>query len=211
MSRAMVWLQMGDFARGWPECAWRLCSPDLPIHRLRGPLWDGSELRGKTILIAAEQGLGDTIQFIRYAPWVARRAGRVVVTCAPGLRRLLASCAGVDEVVCDGEPLPEYACYAPVMSLPAILGTTPETIPAEVPYLRADRLPGQDLPDALTDTAGYKVGVVWQGNPRHTKDRERSFRLAHFAPWPGCRACGSSACKRILAWSRSAKCPDAFR
>ena len=78
----MVWLQSGDFARGWPECEWRLRGQDLPIHRLPQPVWDGAELGGRTILIVAEQGLGDTIQFIRYAPLVARRGGRVVVTCA---------------------------------------------------------------------------------------------------------------------------------
>ena len=81
MSRAMVWLQMGNFEQGWPEAEWRLQNPDLFVHRLHGPVWDGAELGGSTILIVAEQGLGDTIQYIRYASLAVRRGGRVVVTC----------------------------------------------------------------------------------------------------------------------------------
>ncbi len=182
MSRAMVWLQSGDFARGWPECEWRLRGQDLLIHRLQGPIWDGAELGGRTILIVAEQGLGDTIQFIRYAPLVARRGGRVVVTCVRVLSRILATCPGVDQVIIEGDPLPEFACHAPVMSLPAILGTTLQTIPAEVPYLAADPSLVARWRDALDGIDEFKIGVVWQGNPVHTKDRERSFRLAQLEP-----------------------------
>ncbi len=182
MARAMVWLQMGDFARGWPECDWRLGAEDLFIHRLHGPVWDGGPLDGRTILVAAEQGLGDTIQFIRYAPLLARRGGRVVVTCARSLCQILASCPGVDQVILEGDSLPEYACYAPVMSLPAILGTTLETIPVEVPYLAADPARVAAWGQALGKTSEFKIGVVWQGNPIHTKDRERSFHLMHLEP-----------------------------
>ncbi|MGZ5983257.1 MAG: tetratricopeptide repeat protein, partial [Isosphaeraceae bacterium] len=182
MSRAMVWLQMGDFARGWPECEWRLRGQDLLIHRLPQPVWDGSELGGRTILLVAEQGLGDTIQFIRYAPLVARRGGRVVVSCARMLGQILATCPGVDQVIIEGDPLPEFACHAPVMSLPAILGTTLQTIPVEVPYLAADPSLVARWRDALDGIDEFKVGVVWQGNPVHTKDRERSFRLAQLEP-----------------------------
>ena len=182
MSRAMVWLQSGDFARGWPECEWRLRGQDLLIHRLPQPVWDGSELDGRTILIVAEQGLGDTIQFIRYAPLVARRGGRVVVSCARMLSQILATCPGVDQVIIEGDPLPEFACHAPVMSLPAILGTTLQTIPVEVPYLAADPPLVARWRDALDGIDEFKIGVVWQGNPVHTRDRERSFRLAHLEP-----------------------------
>ena len=162
----------------------RVAAPrqDLPIHRLRGPVWDGTELGGRTILIVAEQGLGDTIQFIRSAPLVARRGGRVVVSCARMLSQILATCPGVDQVIIEGDPLPEFACHAPVMSLPAILGMTLQTIPAEVPYLAADPSLVARWRDALDGIDEFKIGVVWQGNPVHTKDRERSFRLAHLEP-----------------------------
>ena len=178
----MVWLQMGDFARGWPECEWRLRGQDLLIHRLPQPVWDGADLGGRTILIVAEQGLGDTIQFIRYAPLVARRGGRVVVICARMLSRILATCPGVDQVIIEGDPLPEFACHAPVMSLPAILGTTLQTIPVEVPYLEADPSLVVRWRDVLDGIDEFKIGVVWQGNPVHTRDRERSFRLAQLEP-----------------------------
>ena len=102
------------------------------------PVWDGTPLDGRTILICTEQGLGDSLQFIRYATRVARAGGRVVVACPPILARILRSCPGVDEVVSEGSSLPEFDCYAPVMSLARILGTTLETIPAEVPYLSAE-------------------------------------------------------------------------
>ena len=173
MSRAMIWLQSGDFARGWPECEWRLRGQDMLIHRLPQPVWDGAELGGRTILIVAEQGLGDTIQFIRYASLVARRGGRVVVSCARMLSQILATCPGVDQVIIKGVPLPEFACHAPVMSLPAILGTTLQTIPVEVPYLAADPSLVARWRDALDGIDEFKIGVVWQGNPVHTKDRER--------------------------------------
>ena len=182
MSRGMVWLQTGDFARGWPECEWRLQGPNQPVNRLSQPVWDGGELRGRTILIIAEQGLGDTIQFIRYAPLVAHRGGRVVVICVQALGRLLATCPGVDKVVIEGDKLPEIACHIQVMSLPAIFATTLQTIPSKIPYLEADPSLVQRWRDELLGINEFKIGVVWQGNPDHTKDRERSFRLSHLAP-----------------------------
>jgi Tfp pilus assembly protein PilF len=182
MSRALVWLQMGNFEQGWPECEWRLSDPNLFIHRLHGPVWDGKELDGHTIVIVAEQGLGDTIQYIRYASIVARRGGRVVVTCARVLSKILATCPGVDQIVVEGDTLPDYSCNAPVMNLPAILGTTLQTIPAEIPYLAADPAYVARWRDELQGIKEFKIGVVWQGNPLHTKDRDRSFRLAHLQP-----------------------------
>ena len=138
MARAMVWIQMGDFAHGWTECEWRLRGQDSPIPRFPQPVWDGRPLEGQTILIHAEQGLGDTLQFIRYAPMVAGRGGRVIVACSPLLKEILRRCPGVSDVVIPGERLPEFACYAPVMSLPRIFGSTLDTIPATVPYLNVD-------------------------------------------------------------------------
>jgi Tfp pilus assembly protein PilF len=182
MSRAMVSIQMGDLMRGFAECEWRLRGSDLPIHRLPQPLWDRSPLDGRTILICAEQGLGDTLQFIRYATLAARRGGRVLVACTPLLARILATCPGVDAVVCEGSTPPEFACYAPVMSLARILGTTLETIPAEVPYLFPEPSLQAVWREELGGIPELKIGVVWQGNPLHSKDHERSFRLAYLEP-----------------------------
>jgi Tfp pilus assembly protein PilF len=181
-ARAMVWIQMGDFVRGWPECEWRLSGVKQPIPHVDRPVWDGSPLAGRTIVIIAEQGLGDTLQFIRFAPEAARRGGNVIVFSTPILSRILASCPGVKRVVTDPRALPDFACYAPVMSLPRILGTTLETIPADLPYLAPEPATSAAWQAELGAKEGFKIGVVWQGNPIHTKDRERSFRLAQLAP-----------------------------
>ena len=145
MSRALCWLQMGDFERGWAEYEWRLKCKEFSIPAFRQPLWDGSPLEGRSILLYADHGLGDSIQFIRYAPLVKARGGRVIVACQQPLARLLATCPGIDQVVAEGSLLPEFAFYAPLMSLPRILGTSLASIPAEVPYLTADTALGGTL------------------------------------------------------------------
>ena len=139
-NRALVWLLTGDFERGWPEFEWRWQTKTMRGSRpsFVQPLWDGSSLTGKTILLQAEQGLGDTIQFIRYAALVKNRGGYVIVECQPALVALLQSCPGADRVVAQGSQLLPFDVQVPLMSLPRILGTTPSTIPAAVPYLTAD-------------------------------------------------------------------------
>ena len=106
----------------------------------------------------------------------------MVVACAQALARILATCPGVDAVISEGSPLPEFSCHAAVMSLARILGTTLETIPGEVPYLFAEPSLVDRWRAELGGIEEFKVGVVWQGNPNHTKDRERSFRLAQLEP-----------------------------
>jgi tetratricopeptide (TPR) repeat protein len=189
-SRAMVRIQLGDLPRGFAEVEWRLRDEHFPTDGLPQPVWDGSRLEGRTLLICAEQGLGDTIQFIRFAGQASRLGARVVVVCSQALARIVATCPGVEGVVTAGSPLPLFSCHAPVMSLPRILGTTLETIPCEVPYL----FPEPSLVDhwrgELEDIKEFKVGVVWQGNPVHSRDRERSFRLSQLervARVPGVR------------------------
>ena len=138
LSRALAWLGMGDFERGWPEYEWRLKVSHFAIPPFRQPFWDGSPLDGRTILLYADHGLGDAIQFIRYVPMVRDRGGRVIVVCARPLARLLASCPGIDRVVVEGEGTADSDVYAPLMSLPGIFGSNLETLPAEVPYLFPD-------------------------------------------------------------------------
>jgi hypothetical protein len=145
-------------------------------------LWDGSDLHGRTILLWTEQGLGDSIQFVRYAPLVAARGGRVLLHVPESLAALLAACPGVGRVVTEDEPLPDFDCHAPLMSLPLLLGTTLESIPAAVPYLSADPARIERWRRELDGVAGLKVGVAWQGNPAHKKDRQRSFPLTRFEP-----------------------------
>jgi Tfp pilus assembly protein PilF len=178
LSRALSWLQMGDFKRGWAEYEWRLQCKEYAIPAFEKPLWDGRSLSGRTILLYADHGLGDTLQFIRYAPLVRERGGRVIVACQKKIARLIASCAGVEQIVVEGSPIPEFAVYAPLMSLPMIFGTTLSSVPANVPYLSADANEIIRWRAELGSSGGFKIGVIWQGNPQHRRDRERSFRLA---------------------------------
>src|SRR5262249_3475890 len=120
--------------------------------------------------------------FIRYAPLVKQRGGTVVVECQPALTRLLARTPGIDRLVASGPPLPPFEVHAPALSLPAIFGTALATTPAAVPYALPDPAQEQRWRDELSAVAGFKVGLNWQGNPQHKKDRQRSFALAQLAP-----------------------------
>jgi Tfp pilus assembly protein PilF len=182
LCRAMAWLQSGDYIRGWAEYEWRLKCKGQSIPPMSQPFWGGEPLDGRTILILAEQGLGDTLQFIRYATLVAKRGGRVIVACRQPLERIVASCPGVERVISEKMAVPEFDCYAPLLSLPRVFRTSLESVPAEVPYLAADPALVARWRDELGPIGGFKVGVVWQGNPDHSKDRERSFRLAQLGP-----------------------------
>src|SRR5262249_29467944 len=183
--RALWWLQRGDFGRGWPEYEWR--------GRLRGgsrrpvpqPPWDGSPFPGRTVLVYAEQAMGDTLQFIRYVPLVKQRGGSVVMEYQPSLLPLLAGCSGIDHLVPRGSPLPDCDFQVPLLSLPGVFGTTPATVPADVPYLSAEpeRVERwQRELASLGDPAELKVGIAWQGSPSFPGDRLRSILLAQFAP-----------------------------
>ncbi len=182
LSRSLLRLQMGDFAQGWSEYEWRFQCKEYAIPALRQPRWDGSRLDDRTILLYADHGLGDTLQFMRYAPLVCERGGRVLVACRKPLARILASCPGVSRVISEGATLPEFEVFAPLMSLPRILGTTLATVPARVPYLVADPALVARWRAELGQFGGFKVGIAWQGNSQYCKDRHRSFRLDQFEP-----------------------------
>jgi tetratricopeptide (TPR) repeat protein len=181
-NRALAWLQAGDFERGWAEYEWRWRRKKSPPRPFRQPRWDGAPLAGRTILLHAEQGLGDTLQFVRYAAAVKARGGTVVLAGPRALLPLLASAPGVDRLVDDTGALPETDVHAPLLSLPLLLGTTLATVPGEVPYLGADAARVGRWRERLRGLAGRKVGIVWQGNPGHQWDRHRSAPLAAFAP-----------------------------
>ena len=134
---ALLLLIQGNFAQGMAEYEWRWHKRDVTLYQFHQPRWDGSSLAGRTILLHFEQGLGDSLQFIRYASLVKQRGGRVVLGCSESLRPLLATCPGVDQAVSTTANL-HFDVYAPLLSLPRIFGTTVETIPADVPYLFAD-------------------------------------------------------------------------
>ena len=178
---AFILLLAGDFEHGFAEYEWRWQCPQhlesYPSRKLSQPLWDGSDLDGRTLLLHSEQGFGDTIQFIRYAPLIAQRGGRVVAECQEPLIRLLKTVAGIEQLVVRGNALPEFHVHAPLMSLPRILGTTLENIPAQVPYLIA---PKSSIKLKAASASQLKVGIVWAGSSTNQRDRTRSCFLSHF-------------------------------
>jgi tetratricopeptide (TPR) repeat protein len=185
MNRGMIQVSLGDFEHGWHELEWRWQQPGITRRDFTQPLWDGSDLKGKTLLLFAEQGFGDTFQFMRYPPLVHDRGGRVIVECQPSLVRVLANVQGVDRVVATGSALPPFDVQAPLFSLPAIVHTTLDSVPAAVPYLQPEAELVEKWRRVLADGNGasaFKVGIAWQGSPTYRYDRQRSISLRHFAP-----------------------------
>lgn len=205
-NRAFVWLAHGDYERAWPEHEWRLWCRKHRILPVPRPQWTGEDIRGRTILLHAEQGLGDVLQFIRFACPVKRRGARVIAACPDSTLRLIATCPGVDVVQDWYAPIPPCDVQSSLMSLPAVLGTTLQTLPGEYPYLFPDAatverwrpiveqsLASIAASEALGDRSlrrSFTIGVAWQGNPLNRIDRWRSFplgQLARLAEIPGVR------------------------
>ncbi|MGE3775953.1 MAG: tetratricopeptide repeat protein, partial [Pirellulaceae bacterium] len=178
----MMYLRRGEWEQGWAEYEWRLRCAESAVARCQHPRWDGSSLSEKTILLECEQGLGDSIQFVRFAPLAKRLGGRVVLECPPPLIPLLSTCAGVDSLVPRGAPRPAFDVHAPLLSVPGILKMTPATIPPAVPYLSADAERAGRWQAELSHRTGYKVGLIWRGSGTETCDRERSIPLAACEP-----------------------------
>ena len=180
---ALAYLRDGRLAEGWREHEWRWDFRELKLRRRKfaAPQWKGEPLDGATILLHAEQGLGDTLQFVRYAPLVAQRGGKVVLEVQPRLARLLEGMPGVRRVLARGTALPEFAWQCPLMSLPLAFATTVDTIPRRNPYIWANpeevermrlRWPGE----------GLRVGICWAGNPQYRSDEQRSMPLGALLP-----------------------------
>ncbi len=181
-NRSLVWLLEGKLAEGFAEYEWRWKCPELPERPFPQPLWDGSPLAGKRILLHAEQGFGDTLHFVRYAPLVHQRGGHVIVVCQRPLVDLLSRCQGVEQVVAQGDPLPPFDTHAPLLGLPRIFRTTLDSIPAQVPYVTVDPKAIEAWRGELAGVAELKVGIAWQGSRVHRRDKGRSIPLAQFAP-----------------------------
>jgi len=182
LNHALACLLLGDFERGLPEAEWGRRVPDAMVRSFPQPAWDGSALHGRLILLHAEQGLGDTLHFVRYAALVKKRGGRVIVEGPAALEPLLRSCPAIDRLVPAGAALPDFDVHAPLPSLPWLLGTTVSTIPADIPYVRADPRLSTSWRRDLGQPRSFRIGIVWQGNPVHARDRVRSAPLASMAP-----------------------------
>jgi len=201
---SVLLLLTGDYEHGWREYEWRWQRKNFPTlwPALPQPRWMGEDLTGKTLLVHTEQGYGDAIKFVRYVPMLAARGATVILMCQPALARLMRSVEGVNQIIPgirSPAELPPYDMHCPIMSLPFLLGTRLETVPANVPYLRPDPSLTQHWRAKIgAASAGpkigrhkvnsLKVGLAWAGNPDHIIDACRSAKLAHFAPLAGTNA-----------------------
>ncbi len=179
---ALARLTVGDFRAGWREYEWRWRSPRWRLRQrnFAQPQWLGdTPVEGRTVLLHAEQGMGDALQFVRYAPLLARRGARVVVEVPKPLTALLAQLETV-AVLARGDSLPAFDLHCPLMSLPLAFGTDVATIPAEIPYLRAPLERVAKWQNRLGERRAAKVGVVWEGSALHEDNRNRSVPLAQF-------------------------------
>ncbi len=175
-------LMRGDLAEGWDEYEWRLRSTERKGPRFPEQPWQGEILAGKHIYVQAEQGFGDTLQFARYLPPLAARAGKVTLRVHQQLLTLLReSLPGITVLGDRGDPA-HYDCDAVLLSLPRLFKTRLETIPAEVPYLRLPADVAERWNRRLAKTASLKVGIVWAGNPEHVNDTRRSIDMKLLEP-----------------------------
>ncbi len=183
LNRALLRLSTGDFARGWDEYEWRFRTGDIPpAPPLGRPAWDGRPIAGQAILLHTEQGAGDSIQFARYGALLQRRGATVYLACPAALVPLLSSCAGIDRVVAKGTPLPPFDLHTPLLSLPRLMDTTAQSIPADVPYLSVEPALVEEWRLKLARVPELRVGIAWKGSPKHKEDHRRSIPLTAFAP-----------------------------
>jgi Flp pilus assembly protein TadD len=183
---ALALLAHGEFREGWGEYDWRLALPELAARAKMPttPRWNGENVTGKTLLLIAEQGLGDTFQFIRFAKAVESRAARVVVHAPSQLRRLLGTVPGVSAVSATNESFPPHDVHVPLPSVPGLLGVDADTIPSKIPYLGIDDDRCQTVADEIDCVAASarKIGIAWAGARHNPNDRRRSCPLDALAP-----------------------------
>jgi tetratricopeptide (TPR) repeat protein len=191
MNVSLLQLQTGDYGSGWRnyEVRWKV----YPVRRFDKPLWEGAaaldgpdgltaRIEGRRILLHAEQGLGDSLQFMRYVPLADAAGGKVILDIPARLRRLATQLPGVTTLVTTGDPLPAFDLHCPLMSLPQAFATTLETIPARAPYLAA---PAEALRAAAAlpwPEGAMRIGLAWTGNPSHPKNWARSIPLVMLEP-----------------------------
>jgi Flp pilus assembly protein TadD len=175
-------LANGQFAEGWEryEARWHVSEPTSPLRRFDAPIWRGEEIKGRVLLLHAEQGLGDTIQFCRYATLAAKRA-RIILEVQRPLVRLLSGLEGVERIIAQGDPLPEFDLHCPLLSLPRAFRTTDQTIPAMVPYLSPEAERVLKWRERLGAT-GFRIGIAWQGAAKPGEGPGRSVPLPCFEP-----------------------------
>ncbi|HVJ51885.1 MAG TPA: tetratricopeptide repeat protein [Aliidongia sp.] len=181
-------LSAGAWSEAWPEYEWRWADPRMAPDQAAGerPYWRGEALAGRTILLEAEQGFGDTLFFLRYVPMVKALGCRVLLSGTGKLSSLVRAMPTIDEVIGNDQPLPQSDFRALLGSLPGIFGTRPDDVPSQTPYLRADPALADQWRIRLGSHGGLSVGLCWQGNPAYSKDRHRSIPLDALRPLLDC-------------------------
>ncbi len=182
LNLSLALLLQGNFKDGWREYEWRWKTDHAkkPNHDFEKSLWNGTDLNGKVILLFAEQGLGDTIQFIRYIEEIAKYNCEIIVECQKPLFRLLKDLPKIAKLIVSGDPTPNFDVCAPLLSLPFILGTTTKSIPSNIPYIFSSAIDSHL--DGLK-AKHKKIGIVWAGSPTHNNDQNRSIPLSNFLPF----------------------------
>jgi hypothetical protein len=185
ISLGVALLTAGQCERGWREMEWRWVHRGYDSQRSPHPqpIWNGSDPAGKSILIYPEQGIGDVIQYARYASLLAQRGAKVIVGCQPPLARLMRTVPGIHYVSSNSSDTPAFDLQIPSSSLPRVFGTTLATIPQNVPYLFADPSIADCWRQKLAgDSSRFKIGIVWAGSARNTDDAQRSLTIQSLAP-----------------------------
>jgi tetratricopeptide (TPR) repeat protein len=160
-----LYLLLGNFQDGWREYRW-FWNQRGPYHELQKPLWDGSDIRGQTILLHAGAGFGDTIQFIRYVPMIKGRGASIIVGCQKEIGTLLKGVGGIDQIVIEGERIPHFDIQSSMFRLPIIFETTINNIPDRVPYITVNPQLISKWRDVFLNKRAFKIGLTWAGGHR---------------------------------------------
>lgn len=187
-SLSLSYLTLGDWEKGWKEYEWRWAAYNETPRKFKQPTWEGQDLHGKTILLYAEQGLGDTFQFIRYAKILKEKGAKVIFDAQKPVKQILTLCPYIDKVCGGGDPLPDFDYHIALMSLPMVFNTLIETAPHEIPYLFADPKLVTYWKEKLSHDKNFKIGICWQGNANYSTQflrktvAAKSMHVREFAP-----------------------------
>jgi len=166
-SRSLSRLTLGDFELGWPEYEWRWAAYNEKPKEFSQPIWNGQDLRGKRIFVYAEQGFGDTFQFVRYSKILKEMGAYVIVQTQHHLKDIISQCPHLDEAISDREPIPSFDYHIALMSIPMVTKTTLETVPRDIPYLGAKDELVEQWKNKLANDKKLKIGICWQGNKQY--------------------------------------------
>jgi tetratricopeptide (TPR) repeat protein len=206
-------LLTGDFKQGWKEYQWLWKAVDVPQYNIPQPLWDGSDIQGHSVLLHLEPGsTEDAIQFIRYVPLIVQKGAKVIVECPKELAAVLKGVEGVSQVVVQEDHLPDFDLHAPLLSLPSIFDSGPDSIPVKVPYISVDRAFADKWKERIQpDTVKMKIGITWARNPIDKHDHYQTFALEAFKLLGGIEQVGWYSLQQGWAAEQAKHPPEGMR